>query len=338
MVKPGDVLEAPNLGLRFEIRRTAAETGGELTQFDVVGRARGFVAQPHVHLGHSEHFEVIEGSMAFTMGGRTRILGPGETVETPSGTVHRHVGAGRGPGRIRITERPSGRVEEFLADLCRMDREGAITRLGLPKPVPGARFVLEYLDDARGAFPPRDVQRAVATAILKAADLASNEYVFVDEWDVAAPLEAVHAAVGDASTYPEWWRPTYISVRTEGEPGVGQVNRHHFRGPLPYTLNATTTTTRHEPPGLVETAVDGDLRGTGIWTLTPARDGGTHVRFDWRVAADRPFLRVLTPVLRPVFRWNHGWAIKRAQAGLEPYARRRAAERTPAQEPAVNAP
>ena len=77
----------------------------------------------------------------------------------------------------------------------------------------------------------------------------------------------------------------------------------------------------------METAVDGDLRGTGIWTLTPTPAGGTHVRFDWRVAADRPFLRVLTPVLRPLFRWNHSWAIKRAQAGLEPYARQRAAAR-----------
>ena len=182
------------------------------------------------------------------------------------------------------------------------------------------------------------VQRAVAGTVLKAAELASNEYVFVDEWDVAAPLEAVHAAVGDASTYPEWWRPTYISVRTEGDAGVGQVNHHHFRGPLPYTLKATTTTTRYEPPALVETAVDGDLRGTGTWTLTPAADGGTHVRFDWRVFADRPFLRVLTPVLRPVFRWNHAWAITRAQAGLEPYARRRAAEGAATGEPAVNAP
>jgi hypothetical protein len=28
---------------------------------------------------------------------------------------------------------------------------------------------------------------------------------------------------------------------------------------------------------------------------------------------------VLTPFLRPLFRWNHAWAI--AQEGLEPYAR-----------------
>ena len=327
MLKSGDVLDAPRLGLRFEIRRTAADTGGEMTEFDAVGRPRGFVAQPHVHPRQTERLEVIEGAMKFTMNGQTRILRPGEFVETPPGTAHRHVTGGSGPGRVRITERPSGRVEDFIADLARMDHDGEMTRVGLPKPVPAARFILAYIDDAYGAFPPRGVQRAVAQGVLRVADLASNEYDFVDEWDVAAPVEAVHDAVGDAGTYPDWWRPTYIDVRTEGESGVGHVAHHHFRGPLPYTLRATTTTVRHEPPHLVETAVDGDLRGTGIWTLTPTPSGGTHVRFDWRVAADRPFLRVLTPVLRPLFRWNHSWAIKRAQAGLEPYARQRAAAR-----------
>ncbi len=45
------------------------------------------------------------------------------------------------------------------------------------------------------------------------------------------------------------------------------------------------------------------------------------MRFDWRVFADRPLLRALTPVLRPALRANHAWAIARAIEGLEPYAR-----------------
>jgi ketosteroid isomerase-like protein len=71
---------------------------------------------------------------------------------------------------------------------------------------------------------------------------------------------------------------------------------------------------------LIEADVDGDLRGHGVWTLT-ATPGGTHVRFDWTVDADRPLLRVLTPLLRPALRANHAWAIARAIEGLEPYVR-----------------
>ena len=153
--------------------------------------------------------------------------------------------------------------------------------------------------------------------------MASAEYVFVDEWDVAAPLDAVFEALADARTYPEWWTPVYISAEGDGAPEVGRVTKHHFKGKLPYTLKTTSEIVSMNRPHRFETKVVGDLAGTGIWTLTPT-DAGTHVHFDWRVNADRAFIRFLTPVLRPLFRWNHNWAIARAIEGLEPYARRTA--------------
>jgi len=149
------------------------------------------------------------------------------------------------------------------------------------------------------------------------------EYVFVDEWDVAAPPEPVFDALADARTYPEWWRPVYLEAEADGPPEVGQISRQLFKGRLPYRLRTTSRIVALERPSRIEAEVTGDLAGRGIWTLTP-RDGGTHVRFDWRVDADRPLLRYLTPVLRPLFRWNHNWAIARAMEGLEPYAKRTA--------------
>jgi uncharacterized protein YndB with AHSA1/START domain len=149
-----------------------------------------------------------------------------------------------------------------------------------------------------------------------------REYVFIDEWDVEAPLESVFEALADASTYPEWWRPVYIDVRCDGPPEVGRVSKQHFKGRLPYTLRTTSEITRMDQPHSFAVSVVGDLTGRGEWTLTP-RDGRVHVHFDWRVIADRPLLRTLTPILRPLFRWNHNWSIARAREGLEPYARGR---------------
>ena len=151
----------------------------------------------------------------------------------------------------------------------------------------------------------------------------AREYVFVDEWDVDAPMEAVFDALADARTYPEWWKPVYFSVEGESEPGLGQVTRHFFKGKLPYTLEMEGRTTSYDRPTSIEFDVDGDLRGHGKWTLT-SRAGKTHVRWDWVVFADKPIVRALTPVLRPLFRWNHNWAVKRAVEGLEPYAQARA--------------
>jgi len=148
----------------------------------------------------------------------------------------------------------------------------------------------------------------------------AREYVFLDEWDVDAPIGAVFGAVADASTYPEWWKPVYRNVVTRGPLGVGQTSDHYFKGKLPYTLRLRAEMTEYEPPNRFAVAVDGDLRGSGVWTFAE-RDGSTHVCWDWTVFADKPLLRVLTPVLRPLFRSNHNWAVARAREGLEPYAK-----------------
>ncbi len=146
----------------------------------------------------------------------------------------------------------------------------------------------------------------------------AREYAFVDEWDVDAPREAVYDVLADARTYPEWWQPVYLSVE-----GDENVTRHHFKGRLPYTLRMEARMVERDRPNRFAVAVDGDLRGRGVWTFTE-RDGKTHVRWEWTVLADKPLLRTLTPLLRPAFRWNHAWAVARARERLEPYVRARA--------------
>lgn len=41
------------------------------------------------------------------------------------------------------------------------------------------------------------------------------EYVFIDEFEVEAPLEAVFDALADTRTYPERWRPVYIDATAD---------------------------------------------------------------------------------------------------------------------------
>jgi mannose-6-phosphate isomerase-like protein (cupin superfamily)/uncharacterized protein YndB with AHSA1/START domain len=309
MIATATVLDMPALGVRVELRRTAADTDGELIEFDVVGRARGFIAAEHVHTGQTEHYEVIEGTMRLVVGGVEHRLGPGDEMETPVGVPHRQLPGDEDSGRVRVTLRPAGRTEEFLRRMA----DAKMNRFGFPGLVDAAGIVRDFGDDGHAARPSLRVQKAVSRLVLA---VASREYLFVDEWDVAAPREAVYDAISDGRTYPQWWKPVYIDVRKDGE-----YTHQHFKGRLPYHLRTRTTTVRLERPHVIEGETEGDLRGRGVWTLTPT-ERGTHVRFDWQVHADRKLLRVLTPVLRPAFRWNHNWAIRRAMEGLEPYAQR----------------
>ncbi|HEX6390708.1 MAG TPA: SRPBCC family protein [Solirubrobacteraceae bacterium] len=302
-------LDLAGLGVRIEIRRRSAE----MLEFDVVGRARGFLAQQHVHVRQSERLAVVEGMMRLVVRGREHVLREGEWMEIPPGTPHRQLPAGDGEGRVRVQVRPAGRTLEFLERLASL----RVNRWGYPRPLDGAALIRDFGDEGHATRPSPRVQRALAGALLRAA---SREYAFVDEWDVAAPPDAVFRAIADARTYPVWWRPVYLGVEAEGEPAVGKQSHQHFKGRLPYHLHTRSRITRLEPPRVIAADVEGDLRGHGQWTLT-ATTGGTHVRFDWHVSADRRLLRVLSPVLRPALRSNHAWAIARAREGLEPFAR-----------------
>jgi uncharacterized protein YndB with AHSA1/START domain len=248
--------------------------------------------------------------------GDEHVLRVGESMEVPPGTPHRQLAGPDGEGRVRVTLHPGGHTVDFLRRLSELSRTGGLNRVGFPRPVALAEIIRDFGDEGHATRPSPRVQHALSRAILSFAD---REYEFVDEWDVAAPRERVFEALSDARSYPDWWRPVYIDVESEpGEPHVGSVSHQHFKGRLPYHLHTRTRIVRLEPPHLIEGEVDGDLRGTGIWTLTETPTG-THVRFDWRVLADRRLLRMLTPVLRRALRWNHDWAIARARDGLEPY-------------------
>jgi quercetin dioxygenase-like cupin family protein/uncharacterized protein YndB with AHSA1/START domain len=322
MVTAGDVLKMEPLGLRVEFLRTAQDTEGESLEMLVSGRPRGLFTQKHVHGSQVERLEMVSGAMKVVIDGREHLLEEGESIEVPPGTPHTQTPVGDGPGTVRIEVRPAGRTQLFLEHLASLCREGAIMRSGFPRPVAGAELVLEFGDTGHAATPPFKVQRAIAGLVMAVAH-PMHPYLFVDEWDVAAPPEAVFNAISDSRTYPAWWRPVYLEVEADGPVAVGTSARHHFKGRLPYHLHTTSVCVELDPPRTVVADVGGDLRGRGKWTVTPTK-AGSHVRFDWEVHADRKLLRILTPVLRPLFRWNHDWAIARAMDGLESYAQRTA--------------
>jgi mannose-6-phosphate isomerase-like protein (cupin superfamily) len=165
MARPGDVLEVPSLGVSIEIRRTAEETGGELVEFDLVGRPKGFITMPHVHPRQSERHEVIEGSLVMRVGGLERLLGPGEVAETPAGTPHSH----KGDGRVRVQIRPAATFEPWLERLAAMDREGEFLPGGWPRAVAAARLLLDFEGEAHGTVAPLRMQQAAARTLLRVA-------------------------------------------------------------------------------------------------------------------------------------------------------------------------
>jgi hypothetical protein len=136
--------------------------------------------------------------------------------------------------------------------------------------------------------------------------------------------------LSDPLALAAWWPSVYLRV-DELAPadanGLGQRVRLLTKGWLPYTLQWDLVVTRSEYPHRLEIAAAGDFVGRGVWTFV--QDGGdVQITYDWQVSAEKPLLRALSPVLRPLFAANHRWAMEQGERSLAlELARRRASTR-----------
>ncbi|MBI3615601.1 MAG: SRPBCC family protein [Candidatus Omnitrophica bacterium] len=132
-------------------------------------------------------------------------------------------------------------------------------------------------------------------------------YSFVTLWKLKGPLEKVWEAIYHSERWPAWWKgvESVEEIRAAaGLDGVGSVRRFTWKSRLPYRLTFDVTVARVEPMALIESIAEGELAGTGRWTFS--RDGdGVLARYDWNVRTSKPWMNLLAPVARPVFRWNH---------------------------------
>lgn len=174
MVGPGDVLDVPQAGIRLEIRRTGADTGGEYAEFDVMGRPRGLFARSHVHELHEEHIEVVAGAMQLRLDGRERVLRAGERVVVPIGASHAQRPYRKEPYHIRVQWRPPANAEAFGERVAAMSRDGGLTRFGYPRPVAAARLGVDFGPYSHPTWPPLPVQLALARTVVRAAAAAGG--------------------------------------------------------------------------------------------------------------------------------------------------------------------
>lgn len=152
--------------------------------------------------------------------------------------------------------------------------------------------------------------------------MPANVYRFVDRWRVPFPPEKVWEALAEPENYPRWWRGVYLSARRLDAEGrrVAVV----ARGRLPYKLKFTIETIRTEKPRLIEFRAAGDfVADLSRWSVEPA-SSGSSVTLEWNPRVEKPLVKFLSPVLKPLFRWNHGWSMRRGERQIAEYLQERA--------------
>lgn len=160
--------------------------------------------------------------------------------------------------------------------------------------------------------------------------MPANDYHFITHWRVAGTVHEVADVLNDAKALMRWWPSVYLNVQ-ELEPGdargVGKLVSVYTKGWLPYTLRWQFRVTESRYPYGFSLQALGDFDGHGVWTFEP--DGAqVKITYDWRIRADKPMLRALSFLLKPIFAANHRWAMARGEESLKLELMRRRA-RTP---------
>lgn len=154
-------------------------------------------------------------------------------------------------------------------------------------------------------------------------------YELVSRWRVPGRIDDVYTVLTDGPSLPRWWPQAYASVR-EIAPGdrrgIGRISEMVTRGVLPYDVNWRVEVVDAERPTRIRVKASGDLIGFGEWQLR--QDGAEVVlTYDWRVRVTKPWMQRIEFLMKPLFKLNHDWVMKRGEAGL----RAELARRTPAQ-------
>jgi uncharacterized protein YndB with AHSA1/START domain len=172
-----------------------------------------------------------------------------------------------------------------------------------------------------GALCPQCAPTIRRVAVGSIADGISNRrsvaYHYVSTWQLQAPIEQVWAALNDLEHLPVWYRGVQQARElTPGDAqGVGRRVRYVIKGRLPLRLAFEATTTWSVAPRDQQLQAEGELAGTGRWSLDQQGEV-TTARYRWDVRTTRPWMNLLAPLARPRFAWNSRGVMLQAGEGL----------------------
>jgi quercetin dioxygenase-like cupin family protein len=156
----GDVIEIPSTGERFEFRKRAKETNGELLEIEF--HVKEFSPPRHVHTRVEERVEVISGSARVHVGGKDWTAGPGETVIFPAGVGHTFQAVGEEMLHFRCEIIP-GEMESCFETIFGLYRDGKSNKHGQPNLLQSVILAKEYGIYLPG--PPSALQQPAVTVL-----------------------------------------------------------------------------------------------------------------------------------------------------------------------------
>jgi len=145
-----------------------------------------------------------------------------------------------------------------------------------------------------------------------------GSYRFVSHWRVDGTCGEVADVIGDPAALSRWWPSVYLAVAELAPPdarGLGRRVSVVTKGWLPYAARWEFEVVASRYPNGFTIAAIGDVDAQGVWTFV--QNGPVvNIEYDWQRRVERPLLRRLSFLLRPLFEADHRWAMARGEESL----------------------
>jgi mannose-6-phosphate isomerase-like protein (cupin superfamily) len=118
IVSPGDGHLLTARGNVMAFKAVAAQTGGDFSLMERTVPPGGRRPPAHRHVNCSEAFFVLDGRVAFQLGGAELSGGPGDFLLVPRGAAHTFGNGGDEPARLLVLHAPA--MDAYFEELHRL--------------------------------------------------------------------------------------------------------------------------------------------------------------------------------------------------------------------------
>jgi hypothetical protein len=148
--------------------------------------------------------------------------------------------------------------------------------------------------------------------------MSLHEYSFMSRWVVRAPIKTVGTVLLRHEDWSSWWHGLETVEVTHTSNPIGAEFACTWRSHLGYRLRLVLTVTEYIPNHYIAFTSHGDLVGKGSFDLE-SHGNDTHITILWRVVTTKKWMNLATPLLRPIFVYNHHLLMKQGEAGINAY-------------------
>jgi quercetin dioxygenase-like cupin family protein len=198
MIVAGQTIENPQTGERLVFSKTAAETGGEYTQFEAFVRPGGHLPAPHVHPDQSERFEITKGTLSLRIDGRAIEAKEGDVVTIEPGQAHYFANRTGEEVSFKVEVRPALKIESVLETMYGLAADGKTNRFGMPNPLRLAVIAEHHLDTVVLPLVPVAMQRAALAVGAPIGRLLGYRATYTRTRTASTPALAGRAALAGA--------------------------------------------------------------------------------------------------------------------------------------------